>query len=365
MSLLPQIELSKIQEELNFTYEAKRILDLSLELPIEYVANIKRIKKNTITTYLSEEEIIDVAKTLRTSRLIKKFLNENLSDASILKMLSNHLFVNRDFENKVDSTFDENFNIRPNATPELKSLNNALKDNEDNLRKTVNRLLNSPEFSKHLQENIYTTRDDRIVFQVIASSKSKVKGIVHDVSASNKTFYIEPEEIVPLNNKIRELEAQIHSEIIKILVNLTGMIKASIDDLVLTEEILAKIDMHFAKARYAVHLNCVQPELTENKILKLENMKHPLLADCVENVVANDFEIGEDYHSVIITGSNTGGKTVTLKTIGLFILMARSGMFLPCTMAKIYPFGKVLADIGDSQNILQSLSTFSSHMGRA
>jgi DNA mismatch repair protein MutS2 len=133
-------------------------------------------------------------------------------------------------------------------------------------------------------------------------------------------------------------------------------------ELELCEKIMAEIDFHFAKARYAVSIHAVEPELTQDKYIYFENMKHPLLLKVSEDVVSNNFEIGKDYKAVIITGSNTGGKTVTLKTIGLFILMAKSGMFLPCTYAKLYPFKDVFADIGDAQSILQSLSTFSSHM---
>lgn len=362
LNLKPQIEISKIQEEINFTHEAKQVLDLAVDIPIEFVADIKKIEKNTALRYLSEEEIVDVSKTLHSSRKVKKFLNENLGEHSILRLLASHLYVNRDLEDKIDETFDDNYNIKPDATYELRTLFASLRDNEENLKKSVNNLLNSPDFSKHLQENIYTTRDDRIVFQVMASSKSKVPGIVHDVSATNKTFYIEPAELVPLNNKIREVKAKINAEKIKILVDITETIKSNIKDLIITEEILARIDFHFAKARYAVNIKGIQPEIVYSKFLQIENMKHPLLIDCIENVVSNDFEIGKDYQSIIITGSNTGGKTVTLKTVGLFVLMTRAGLFLPCTMAKIHPFDKVLADIGDDQSILQSLSTFSSHM---
>lgn len=141
------------------------------------------------------------------------------------------LISDRELEEKIFSTFDENLNIKQDATPTLKGLYSALRDNEKNLKATVASLMNAPEFSKHLQENIYTTRDDRIVFQVMASSKSKVPGIVHDVSATNKTFYIEPAQIVPLNNKIREIKAGIHAELIKILVDLTVFVKAKIREI--------------------------------------------------------------------------------------------------------------------------------------
>ncbi len=354
LNLTPLDDIVAINRELQYTREAKFILDIPSDIPIEFVAKI-----NPPETYYSEEELIDTAKTLRTSRLVKKFLSDNLENA-ILKDKAQVLISDRELEEKIFNTFDENLNIRPDATPELKGHYSALRDNEKNLRTTVSSLLNSPDFSKHLQENIYTTRDDRIVFQVIASDKNKVPGIVHDVSATNKTFYIEPAQIVPLNNKIREIKSQIHSEMIKILTGLTNLVKDNLKSLALSEKILAEIDFHFAKARYAVKLQAVEPEILTHKIIEFENMKHPLLN--VENIVTNNFEIGKNYKSVVITGSNTGGKTVTIKTIGLFILMAKSGMFLPCTHAKVYPFEKVFADIGDDQSIQQNLSTFSSHM---
>lgn len=362
LAIMPFDDIVKIKNELQCTREAKQILDMPNDIPIEFLADIEAIKKNMGVSYLAEDELIDVAKTLRTSRLVKKFLFDNLPMLSNIRNASQNLLVDKMLEDKIFSTFDENLNIRQDATPELKGLFAALRDNEKNLKTTVNSLLNSTEFSKHLQENIYTTRDDRIVFQVMASSKSKVPGIVHDVSATNKTFYIEPAQIVPLNNKIREIKANIHSEMVKILAGLTSLVKDEIHELVLSENILARIDYHFAKARYAVKIHAIEPDIVTHKLLEFENMKHPLLIGNVENVVTNNFEIGKNFKSIIITGSNTGGKTVTIKTIGLFILMAKAGMFLPCTMAKVYPFESVFADIGDDQSILQNLSTFSSHM---
>ncbi|MBO5435861.1 endonuclease MutS2, partial [bacterium] len=357
-------DYTNIIKALNYTKEAKNLLDFALDIPIGFVADISEIQKNAQISYLNEEELIDIAKTLRSSRLVRKFLIDNSEDKKIpqLASLSENLISARDLEEKITNTFDENLEIKKDATPELKGLWASLYDNEKNLKNKVSDLLNSTEFSKHLQENIYTTRDDRIVFQVKAPSKNKVKGIVHDVSATNKTFYIEPESLVPINNKIREIKAQIHTEEVRILVELSLLVKEKITDLKIAERTLAEIDFHFAKARYAARIGAIEPEITDKKIVEFENMRHPLLIGTVENIVSNDFTIGKDYKSLVITGSNTGGKTVTIKTIGLFILMARAGFFLPCTMAKLYPFKQVFADIGDDQSILQSLSTFSSHM---
>ena len=364
--LTPLDKKEKIQQQIELTKECKKILDCGKDTPVEFIADIKSIKKNAAVSYLEEQELVDIAKTMKSSRLLKKYINENSDDDFIIKNTAQNLISDKETENKIFEVFDDNLKIKQNATPELKGLYSSLKDTEQNLRDTVNNLLNSPNFSKYLQDNIYTQRDERIVFQVVASNKTKIPGIIHDVSGSAKTFYIEPAQIVPLNNKIREIKAKIKHECIKILTELTDLVKSKMTELLLTENIMAETDFHFAKARYAIKIHATEPELSDEQgFIYFENMKHPLLIISKgEDVVANNFELGDKYgyKSVIITGSNTGGKTVTLKTIGLFILMAKAGMFLPCTYAKLYPFDKVFADIGDSQNILECLSTFSSHM---
>jgi len=363
LALKPFEDYESIMYVQTCTREAKAILDMPSELPIEFVADITNIEEHIHASYLSEEELVDVAKTLRTSRIVRSFMNENTVLNSNLNSLSRNLTIEKDLEERIFKTFDENLEIKKDATPELKGLFASLRETEKAIRAKVGELLNSVDFVKHLQEAIYTTRDDRIVFQVKSSDKSKVHGIVHDVSATNKTFYIEPESLVPLNNKLRETQSQIHAEQVRILTELTQMVKFQIPSLKKSEQTLAELDFHFAKARYAVKIGAVEPEILKNtKEIILEQMKHPLLIGKVDNIITNDFSIGRGYKSIIVTGSNTGGKTVTLKTVGLYILMTRAGMFLPCLNAKIYPFKKVFADIGDAQSILQSLSTFSSHM---
>ena len=360
LDLTPFIKPEDIKAQLVLTREAKDVLDLARDIPIEKVPDFSKLRERN--EYFVEEELVDIAKSMRTSRIVRNFLKENLPFDASMQNLADKLYSDKQFEEKILSIFDENCTVKQNANPELKGLYSSLKDTEANLKQKVQELMNSPEFQKHLQENIYTMRDDRIVFQVKASSKSKVGGIVHDVSATNKTFYIEPAQIVPINNKIRELKSKIYAEIIRILTSLSLEVRKEMDKLITMEQTLAEIDFHFAKARYAVKIQAVEPEVNTEKTLKIDLMRHPLLIGRVENIVENDFEIGKDYKSVIITGSNTGGKTVALKTVGLFILMMKSGMFLPCAEAHIYPFEKVLADIGDEQSILQNLSTFSSHM---
>ena len=363
LNLLPENNIVKIKQLLSFTSESKFMLDTAGEIPIEFIADINKIKANSAVSYLSEEELVEIAKTLKSSRLLKNFIIQNSQKDSNLYIKSENLYSDKKLEDKIFSTFDENLNIKQTATPELKRLYTSLNDNEGNLKNSVSNLLNNAEFTKYLQDNIYTQRDDRVVFQVIASDKNKVPGLIHDVSASAKTFYIEPQELVPLNNKIREIKAKIRQECIKILVELSSSVKEIFTQLSSNEKIMAEIDFYFAKARYAIKLNSTEPEIDENtKQIYIEKMQHPLLLANSTNVIANDFSIGDNYNCVVITGSNTGGKTVTLKTIGLFIIMAKCGMFLPCTYAKLYPFKDVFADIGDNQSIAESLSTFSSHM---
>ena len=360
LDLTPFVKQEDIHNQIVLTREAKDLLDLSRDIPIDKIENFAKIREKS--EYFVEEELIDIAKSLQTSRVVRNFLKENLPFDTKMSRLAESLYTNKELENKIFDTFDDNMMVKQNANNELKGLYSSLKDTETNLKKTVQSLMNSPEFQKHLQENIYTLRDDRIVFQVKASSKSKVGGIVHDVSATNRTFYIEPASIVPLNNKIRELKSKIYAEIIRILTELSKEVRNEMENLINMEKMLAEIDFHFAKARYATKIQAIEPSISLDKMIKIDLMRHPLLIGRVKKIVENDFEIGKGYKSIIITGSNTGGKTVTLKTVGLFILMMKSGLFLPCAEAHIYPFEKVLADIGDEQSILQNLSTFSSHM---
>ena len=360
LNIKPENNVEQIKFLLSCTEEAYRILNSGLDIPIEHICNTKLITDRY--EYYSPQELFDIAKTIRTSRLIKNFLKENSENSYVFDNLKNNLYSNKALEDKIFSSFDEKLEIKSDITPELSGLTSSLKDTEKNLKAKINELLNNPEFSKHLQEQIYTVRDDRIVFQVRASSKSKVQGIVHDVSATSKSFYIEPNQLIPLSNKIREIKLKIHAEMVKILKALSKEINTDANSVIDSINLIADLDVHFTKARYAIKTDCVLPEILKKKQIKFLEMRHPLLINRAENLVANDFNIGNGFDSLIITGSNTGGKTVSLKTVGLLVLMFKSGIFLPCTKAEVYPYEDVFADIGDEQNIFQNLSTFSSHM---
>ena len=357
-----ETDYDKVQEAIQLTKESKDLIDKNLELPIEHLTDLSLITPEQLNSYFTERELLSLAKSLRSARLVKNFMRENTISDSLLSNLAMKIVPNKELEDQIFAKFDEADNIKKDATDTLSGLYSSLKEAEKEIKAKINELLNSPEFAQYLQEPIYTIRDNRIVFPIMASAKGKISGITHDVSATNKTAYIEPSQIVSMNNKIRELKVKIHDEIIRILADLTRQIKRNIDSFKINEYILAQLDFHFAKARYAIKIHAIEPELTKDKVLKLEGVKHPLLISRIPNLVENDFSLGDGYKALIITGSNTGGKTVTLKTVGIFTLMTRAGMFLPCKYAKLYPFSKVLADIGDEQDIMQNLSTFSSHM---
>lgn len=354
-------DIEEIKQSLKYTSEAKRVLDNGHDIPIEHIPDTNEYSKDKLNSYLSETELIEISKAFKTARLIKNYLKENSANTSLCA-LAETLFVNKELEDTILSKFDEDGIIKQDATEHLNKLFNSLKAQESELKTKVSELLGNPQFTNHLQEKIYTIRDNRVVFPVMASAKSKVAGITHDFSATNKTVFIEPSVLIPLNNKIRELKSKINEEIVKILKELTKLVKSHIEELAQNEKVLTELDFHFAKARYAVKIKAVEQAVSDTPQIKITKMIHPLLIGNSTTIVANDFEIGTDYKGVIITGSNTGGKTVTLKTVGLMVLMTKAGLFLPCDDAIIYPFEKVFADIGDSQNIMQNLSTFSGHL---
>lgn len=343
------------------TTEAKRVLDSGLTLPLEDVRDVsEHLKKAQSQRTLEIEEIIDVYRNLKNIRYIKNFLDK--TEHQNLKEFKEKLFPNKALEERVTEVIDETDKIREGATPELRRLHQALRSSERAVKQTVSKLLNNSSFCTMLQDTIYTIRDDRVVFQVKAEHKNKIQGIVHDVSASMQTYFIEPKELVALNNKIREIRTLILSEIEKILKELSREIAATQNEIGISINTLVEIDFIFAKAKYSISLNATEPTIETKKIIDLKSMKNPVLMGVTDKVVENDFKMEQEKNSLIITGSNTGGKTVVLKTVGLLILMCKSGLHVPCFSATIYPFGKIYADIGDEQSIIQSLSTFSAHM---
>lgn len=352
---------AQIEYHLELTSEARRIFDNAGNFscfPLEFLCDCSTILDSA---RLGAQDIINLARTLRTSRLIKNFLLK-APDSVHLNSLCLNLHTDKEFEDRIFKTFDSELNIVDDASSELKRLRNSLKSTKDNLKGAIGALLSNPDFLTHLQDTVYTTRDGRTVFQVKATDKNKVPGIVHDVSASNQTYFIEPSALVPVNNKIRQIEVEINAEIERILWELSKEFQNIKPELLNTQNILSELDFIFARAKYSIRTKSTAAQICDEKIIEIQAMRHPLLIGVVENIIENDFELGKSFISLLITGSNTGGKTVTLKTAGLLTLMSKAGLHIPCLGAKIYPFDLILADISEEQNLAQSLSTFSAHV---
>lgn len=356
-------DVNTIKKELLITSQARDIINKAINVPLDNIYDIeKSLEDAKKHIRLSEEEIVNTARTLRTSRLMKNFLESYAKDYVELCELRVNLYSDKELEDRIFNTFTPSLTVKEDATGELKRLYQTLRDTNANVKTCVSSLLQNNDFTSNLQDNVYTQRDGRTVFQVKAECKNKVSGIVHDVSSSNQTFFIEPEILVGLNNKIRETEAQINIEIEKILKTLSNQIGEHSQEIKQSNLILIELDFILAKAKYSASFDGVSAQITDEKILNLKMMKNPVLIKSKTDIVENDFYMTSDKNCMIITGSNTGGKTVVLKTAGLLTLMTKAGLHIPCYEAQIYPFKKIYADIGDEQSILQNLSTFSAHM---
>ena len=356
-------DIYKIKHEITLTTQARRVYDLGFGLPILDIKDISDsldALKSKVT--LATEEIYNVADILRTSRLTNKFLSKFEEEFPELSSQSESLYINKELEDKVFDIFDSALNIKESASKELKNLYNSLRDTNKNIKNKISSLLSNSTFSSYLRDSVYTQRDGRTVFPVKAECKNKIQGIVHDVSASNQTYFIEPKELSELHNKVRELEVLIEAEIKRILRALSTEIGEFYNEIFMSFKQLIEIDFIFAKAKYSAKIEAAPCEISDDKKILIKSMKNPILMRVKKDITENDFYIEKEKNCLIITGSNTGGKTVAIKTVGLFIIMARAGLHIPCQSAEIYPFKKVFADIGDEQSIIQSLSTFSSHM---
>lgn len=354
-------EFNRINHSLMLTSEAKLLLESLIYPPIDYIADIKELMDISLTgASLDGEELIAIARTIRTSRLLKSFFARYAEETPLLKQEFENLFENKFIEDEILQTFDESGEVLDSASPELKSLRSSLRDKFNNLKNRLNSLLTS--FSSYLQDPVYTQRDNRYVLPVKVEYKSKVDGIVHDVSSSGATVFIEPKSIVEMNNVIKETEIKIDAEIRRILSELTAKVSEYAHPISIATDVLAEVDFTFAKAKYSIELKAIAPSLNKSKQVVIKNLKHPILMTVIDYVVPNDIEIGKNFDTLIITGSNTGGKTVTLKALGLSILMTRAGLHIPAEEADVYPFESIFADIGDEQSVIQSLSTFSGHI---
>lgn len=306
---------------------------------------------------LNTRELLEVAAVLRAARTAGEYGAGE--EKSPISHLFHALTPNRFLEDTITNSIVGEDELADSASPELASIRRHMRATESKVRDILQKLISSNQ-SKYLQEAIITIRSDRYVVPVKSEHKNAIPGLVHDVSSSGSTFFIEPMGVVKANNELRELLAKEKKEIERILAELSAQCAAHKEDILEDYQLLVWLDTIFARAKLSLKLECTEPRLSD-KYLRLRGARHPLLDQ--KKAVANDLELGERFDTLVITGPNTGGKTVTLKTLGLITLMAQCGLHIPAKDdSTVRVVSRVLADIGDEQSIAQSLSTFSSHM---
>lgn len=309
---------------------------------------------------LNTRELLDIAALLQCSRSARAYADGERSGRSEIDYLFASLTTNKFLEEKITTAIMAEDEIADAASAELSLIRRSIRLTESKVREALQKIISSPSYAKALQEAIITTRSGRYVVPVKADHKSSVPGLVHDISASGATLFIEPMAAVSANNDLRQLHAKEKQEIERILFELSADCAEFGEDIVANFKTLLELDVVFAKAKLSYKLKGSEPLLSEREIV-LRRARHPLLPK--ETAVPIDLELGGSYDTLVITGPNTGGKTVSLKTIGLICVMAACGLHIPVDDGSAVPvFGAVLADIGDEQSIEQSLSTFSSHM---
>ena len=365
-NLLPSNDITVVKKLLEESFEALNLIYRKGEPEIANIADIDIWIKNLRSyNFLSAKALLDVASVLRTSRILHEYFfgdkEFDLSEFASLEPLFSSLYFNKSVEHKIFSSIIDENTIADDASSKLSSLRRTRNNLEHSLRDKLSNFIHSSSYSKYLMDSIITIRNDRFVIPVKQEYKDFISGAILDISASGSTVYIEPSSIFELNNKISSVKAEENIEIEKILKDLSTLLFPIVDELSSSLELIGTIDSIFAKAKYSKEISGIMPKINEAKIISLIGARHPLIDK--NKVVPIDISIGQKYKSLLITGPNTGGKTVTLKTVGLLTLMACSGILIPANEGtSIYVFDKVFADIGDEQSIQESLSTFSSHM---
>ena len=359
INLQPSNNKEKVQKALDETTEAVALLYRKGSLPLETINDISSYILNLKNqNFLSSKALLELATILKTSRILKNYYFEKeLNQTDSLTNYFDHLYTNPNIEEKIFSAIIDENTFDDRASNTLYKIRQQMRNTKKEIKNKLQSLLNS----KYLQDPIITIRQDRFVVPVKAEYQSEIKGFIHDTSSTGSTVFIEPISVFDLNNQLSELKNQENIEIEKILQILSSLFFDITNELENNFNLITILDFIFAKAKYSKELNCNCPKINNNKLIYLKNAKHPLLDP--NSAVPISLEIGKDFSSLLITGPNTGGKTVTLKTVGLLTTMAQSGMHIPASNeSSIYLFDNIFADIGDEQSILESLSTFSSHM---
>lgn len=313
---------------------------------------------------LSAKALLDLANIFKLSENLKDYFNKDFIDINEypkLNILFSELYSNKSIQDKIFSCIIDENTIDDKASSELDKIRKRKRHIEQDIRSKLNNMIHSSNFSKYLQENLITIRNDRFVIPIKEEYRSHVKGFVHDVSNAGSTLFIEPIVIFEMNNELNQLRSEEEIEIEKILQNLTKLFFPYVKELENDVKIIGHLDFIFAKAKYSKSLNCITPKINDDKYISLINARHPLIDK--SKVVPISVNLGKDFSTLLITGPNTGGKTVSLKTVGLLTCMACCGLNIPADEnSSIFVFDNIFADIGDDQSIADSLSTFSAHM---
>ncbi len=364
LELRPSADPDEVRERLAQTDEAARAVAVKGTPPFAGITDIRpALRRAQIGGVLSPQELLDVANFIAGARRFRKYVQAAAENAALPLLMARiaPLSEAKTVEDDIRRCIDEHGEVVDAASPELFGIRREIRNGESRVREKLEQMIRSPSIQKMLQDAIITLRGDRYVLPVKQEYRAHFGGIVHDQSGSGATLFIEPEAVVALNNRLRELRLRERQEIERILRELSAKVGERAEALAADTETLGTLDFWFAKAAFAETLQATKPDMNGRGFLRLKRARHPLIPS--DQVVPIDVELGGDFTAIIITGPNTGGKTVSLKTIGLLTLMAMSGLFVPAAEgSQLAVFDGIYADIGDEQSIEQNLSTFSSHM---
>ena len=364
--LTPVSNFEEVVRLLEETDEGLSILRIRGNVPMGGITDIRpHAKRAQMDGMLSAYELMEIANTIRASRILRQFIEaiEADDDIEIPHFIAKkeEMPILTALEHEINHAIDENGHVIDSASGPLRSIRQGLRMQESRVRERLEGLIRGRNAATMLSDSIVTIRNDRFVIPVKSEYRSHYRGVIHDMSASGQTVFIEPDSVVQANNEIRNLKMKEQEEIDKILLELSLIVQGLAHDLFLLVALLSDIDVVLAKAKYGTVNKYTKPEVNNEGIIKLSQASHPLIP--VDESVANDIEFGTDITTIVITGPNTGGKTVTLKTVGLCTIMAQAGLPIPALDgSEVAVFDSVYADIGDEQSIEQSLSTFSSRM---
>lgn len=364
-NMIPSTDIEVVKKYQRETTEAVSAILRKGNAPVSEIQNFDNIfNKINIGSSLNTKELLQVANALLLMRNLKRYFKseENgFQDFYIIKNYFDNLYSNQSLEDEIFKCIKAEDIIDDRASKNLYDIRRQIKDAEGKIKDKLNNILKSSSTSKYLQDAVVTFRNDRYVIPVKQEYKNEVPGLVHDSSASGSTIFIEPTIIFNINNEIKELKIKEQLEIERILALLTQMVAPVAEEIKISINFIGKIDFAFAKAKLSIEMNAFEPIINDKYYINLKKARHPLIN--ADDVVPIDIWLGEKFKVLIVTGPNTGGKTVALKTVGLFSMMAQSGLHVPAMESSELPvFDNIYSDIGDEQSIEQSLSTFSAHM---